>query len=96
MAGREEVPLAAGAEGTLVDLYVPLAFPDYWPEPIAARPSPPGAAAELLAASAGAGANVVAIGPYTNLALTEAGRPGLLRSAGVVVMGGHARGLSPP
>ena len=92
MAEREEVPLAAGAEGTLADLYVPLAFPEYWPEEIGARPSPPGAAVDLLAASAEAGATVVAIGPYTNLALVEAVRPGLLRSAGVVVMGGHVTG----
>jgi len=89
LAGRREVPVAAGAEGTLSELYVPLAFPDYWPEPIAPRPSPPGAALELLAASAEAGATIVAIGPSTNLALLEVLRPGLLRSAGVVVMGGH-------
>jgi inosine-uridine nucleoside N-ribohydrolase len=68
---------------------VPFEFPDYWPEPIAPRPSSPGRALELLAENAEAGATVVAIGPYTNLALLEAARPGLLRSSGVVVMGGH-------
>src|SRR5205814_1789302 len=89
LAGREGVPVAAGAEGTLSDLYAPLAFPEYWPEPVPPRPSPPGAALELLASNASSGATVVAVGPYTNLALLEAARPGLLRSAGVVVMGGH-------
>ena len=50
LAGREDVPLAAGAEGTLAEPMVPFEFPDYWPEPIRRRPSPPGAALELLAA----------------------------------------------
>ncbi|MFL5796824.1 MAG: nucleoside hydrolase [Actinomycetota bacterium] len=89
LAGREDVPVAAGAEGTLGHQMVPFAFPDYWPEPVPPRPAPPGAATDLLAASAEAGATIVAIGPYTNLAMVEAARPGLLRSAGVVVMGGH-------
>jgi inosine-uridine nucleoside N-ribohydrolase len=89
LAGREDVPLLAGAEGTLAEPMVPSAFPDYWPEPIRPRPSRPGEALALLAANAEAGATVVAIGPYTNLAILEAARPGLLRRATVVVMGGH-------
>jgi purine nucleosidase len=89
LAGREDVPVIAGAEGTLAEPMMPLEFPDHWPEPIRSRASPPGAALELLAAGAGAGAAVVAVGPYTNLALLEAARPGLLGRATVVVMGGH-------
>jgi hypothetical protein len=52
LAGREEVPLAAGAEGTLAEPMVSFELPDYWPEPIRPRPSGPGAALELLAAAA--------------------------------------------
>ena len=89
LAGRGDVPLRAGAEGTLAEPMVPFAFPDYWPEPVEPCPSPPGEALELLAASAAAGATVVAVGPYTNLAMLEALRPGLLAAAGVVIMGGH-------
>ena len=49
---------------------------------------PERAAIELLGASIDAGATVVAIGPYTNLAQLEAGRPGGLAQASVVLMGG--------
>jgi inosine-uridine nucleoside N-ribohydrolase len=90
LAGRTDVPVAAGAEGSLGGLALSdLILPDYWPEPVPARPSPPGAAVDLLLSSVEAGATVVAIGPYTNLAALEAARPGMLASTGVVVMGGH-------
>lgn len=41
------------------------------------------------------GATIVAIGPYTNLALLQAARPGLLASVRVVVMGGYVRPPGP-
>jgi purine nucleosidase len=50
--------------------------------------SPDGAAVALLDRSVGEGATIVAIGPYTNLALLERARPGRLSGARVVVMGG--------
>ena len=87
-AGREDVPVKAGAEGSIAGLFSPLAFPDYWPEPITPRPSPIGEAFDLMEASLDAGATIVAVGPYTNLALFEAARPGVL-AGNLVVMGGH-------
>ena len=101
-AGRGAVPVAAGAAGSLGGFGVRPDFPDlslHWPEPIVPEPSPPGAALDLLAKNAEAGATIVCIGPWTNLALLEAARPGLLASTRVVVMGGYVRpprpGLGP-
>jgi inosine-uridine nucleoside N-ribohydrolase len=93
LAGRDDIPVAAGAEGSLGGYFIPLEFPDVWPEPIAPAPSPPGAAIDLLGASVDAGATVVAIGPFTNLAAFEAARPGSLAEVPVVVMGGW---ITPP
>jgi inosine-uridine nucleoside N-ribohydrolase len=99
LAGRDQIPVVAGAADSFGGLFVPLAFPDYWPEAIEPRPSPPGAALELLDASIDADATVVAVGPYPNLAAFETWRPGALAEAGTVVMGGHvpaaAEGLPP-
>jgi purine nucleosidase len=93
LARRSEIPVAAGAEGSLGGYFVPLEFPDVWPEPIDPAPSPPGAALELLEASVATGASVVAIGPYTNLAMFEAALPGRLADVPVAVMGGW---VTPP
>ncbi len=92
LAGREEIPIAAGAEGSLAGFRSPAGVTDihrYWPEPPDPRPGPPGQALDLLARSIAARATVVAIGPFTNLALLEAARPGILASVDVVLMGGH-------
>jgi inosine-uridine nucleoside N-ribohydrolase len=98
LAGREDVPVAAGAGGSLGGYRFSHDLADlsrYWPEPVEPLPSPPGAALDLLAASAEAGATIVAIGPQTNLALLEAARPGLLAATRVVVMGGYVRPPGP-
>jgi inosine-uridine nucleoside N-ribohydrolase len=90
IAGRPHVPVVAGAVSSLAEPMVPFWIPaNYWPEPVDPRPSPPREALELLEANVESGAIVVAIGPYTNLAMLEAARPGLLASAALTVMGGH-------
>ncbi|HZM31796.1 MAG TPA: nucleoside hydrolase [Acidimicrobiales bacterium] len=91
LAGRV-VETAAGAGRSLTTGGEMGGLPDhatYWGSAdVPPRPGPVGAAVELLAASVEAGATIVAIGPYTNLGLLEAARPGLLATASVVLMGG--------
>lgn len=88
LAGRDDIPIAAGAERSLSHDRV--AGPDerYWPRDVAARPAAPGAALDLMHRNIEAGATVIAIGPYTNLGLLETLRPGSLARVPVVVMGG--------
>ena len=89
-----DIPVAAGAGVSLTTLRVADPVVDderYWPATLPARPSPPGAALDLLDRSIAAGATIVGIGPYTNLALLEVARPGSLGRVPVVVMGGWVR-----
>lgn len=99
LARRRDIPVAAGAGASLTTGSPMGDLPDharYWgPDPVRARPSPEGPALDLLAASVQAGAVVVGIGPYTNLALLEKARPGSLRQCAVVVMGGWVRPPAP-
>jgi inosine-uridine nucleoside N-ribohydrolase len=90
IAGREDIPLAAGAEASSTSLGRAdhVIEEAHWPIGIVPRPSPPGAALDLLERSLDAGATLVAIGPYTNLALLEIARSGSLNRQPVVVMGG--------
>jgi inosine-uridine nucleoside N-ribohydrolase len=67
-------------------------FPDenaYWPEVIQPEPGPAVDAIALLDRSVEQEATIVAIGPFTNLALLEQRSLGLLRRAHLVLMGGH-------
>ncbi len=96
LAGRNDIPVAAGAEVSLTTRQCPGGIPDderYWPSPVRPRPSPPGAALDLLDRSINQGATIVAIGPCTNLALLEVARPGELARVPVVMMGGS---IGPP
>jgi inosine-uridine nucleoside N-ribohydrolase len=102
LAGRDDIPVAAGAEVSLTTRRVadPVTGDErYWPATLARRPSPPGAALDLLAHSIETGATIVAVGPFTNLALLEVTRPGNLARVPVVAMGGWthppADGLPP-
>ena len=91
LVSRLEVPLAAGAAATLTEgKQWPSTCGDarYWSEPVAPRPSPPGAMLELLQRSIVSGATIVAIGAFTNLALLEILAPGSLRDVPVVATAG--------
>jgi purine nucleosidase len=90
-AGREDIPVAAGAD--VADGYYPypLGLPPeerYWPEPVSPSPNPPEEAVALLKGSIEQGAAVIGIGPYTNLALLEKMHPGILAQTHLFLMGG--------
>jgi purine nucleosidase len=91
LANRNDVPIAAGADVSLGCYRGRPGFPEessYWPEPVRAVPGPLDAALDLLEENIQQGAIVVAIGPYTNLALLEMRSPGALRAAKLFLMGG--------
>ncbi len=91
LAGRAGIPVAAGAGRSLTTLRRadPVTGDErHWPLDLPPRPAPPGAALDLLDRSVSAGATVIGIGPYTNLALLEICRPGRLAGVPVVLMGG--------
>jgi purine nucleosidase len=92
LAGQEHIPVAAGADAALGCFHPWPALPAeerYWPEPIPAAPSPLDNALILLEDSIDREATIVAIGPYTNLALLERRKPGILQRARLFLMGGH-------
>lgn len=91
LAGRRGIPVATGARGFLGGVpHFPGAQDDrYWPGITLDPPGAPGEALDLLARNIAAGSRVVVIGPFTNLALLEAMRPGTLAAADIVVMGGY-------
>jgi inosine-uridine nucleoside N-ribohydrolase len=98
LAGRTEVPVAAGADGAWYQYRDALALPieaDYWPEPVPASHNPFADALELLRQSVAAGATIIAIGPYTNLALFDQAYPGQLARVPIFLMGGHVRPAPP-
>jgi inosine-uridine nucleoside N-ribohydrolase len=92
LAGREDIPVAAGADVSL-DCYRSWhGLPDensYWPEPVPPAPTSLDQALTLLERSIEQGAVVAAIGAFTNLALVEKRSPGILRHAKLYLMGGY-------
>jgi len=95
LVGRSDVPVAAGADVASGHYRVSggVHAADYWPERIDPRPGRLEDALTLLERSIEMGATIVAIGPYTNLALLEERHPGILREASICLMGGY---LWPP
>jgi len=101
LAGRDGIPVTAGAGRSMTTLQSaePVTGDErYWPAGLPCCPAPPGAALDLLHRNIERGATLVAIGPWTNLALLEIARPGSLSRAPVVATGGWtglADGLPP-
>jgi len=92
LEGREDVPVAAGADTAQGFYPYELGYPSeerYWPEAVSAYPTPPEKAIQLLKDSIEQGAVIVGIGPYTNLYLLEQQFPGILRDAKLFLMGGY-------
>ena len=92
LAGRDDVPVAAGADASLERDRLWQGLPDeaaYWPEPIEPYPGPFDRALDLLERNIADGATVVTIGALTNLALLELGSPGILKRARLYTMGGY-------
>jgi purine nucleosidase len=92
LAGREDIPVAAGADVSLGCYREKLGYPpddEFWPEPVAAAPGPVDDALELLKESIERGATIVGTGPFTNFALLEQKYPGLAREATLFLMGGY-------
>lgn len=100
LAGRHDIPVAAGAASFLGGIphdpgtHDARYFPGFDFEAPLER-TRPGAFLDLLTASIKRDAGVLAIGPYTNLAMIETIRPGDLSRVPVTVMGGHL-GTPPP
>jgi len=92
LAGRDDIPVAAGADVSGSYYRVRPGWPDesvYWPEPVRPAPTPLERALSLLEDSIEQGAVLVAIGAFTNLALLEKRAPGILRRAKLYLMGGY-------
>jgi purine nucleosidase len=92
LAGRDDIPVAAGADASLDCYRIYPGLPDevvYWPEPIPPAPAPLDRALDLLQRSIEQGAIIAAVGAYTNLALLEKRSPGILCSANLFLMGGY-------
>ena len=98
LAGRRDVPVAAGADVSLGHYQLGAGLPPeerYWPAPVPPSPGPLEAALDLLKQSIEQEAIVVAIGSSTNLSLLEQRFPGTLGRAKLFIMGGCVK-PSPP
>ena len=98
LAGRPDIPVAAGADVSEGYYRYKLEFPpeeENWPEPVPPRPGSSDEALALLKASIEQGAALVGIGPYTNLRLLDEKNPGILKQTKLYLMGGHIFDMPP-
>jgi inosine-uridine nucleoside N-ribohydrolase len=96
LAGRQDIPVAAGVEARWQGFRFEQPLPDehdYWRGEISPFSTPLEQALDLLEASIRQGAHVVAIGAYTHLAMLEERQPGILADARITLMGGF---IHPP
>jgi purine nucleosidase len=92
LAGRADIPVAAGADVSLGCYRFRPAYPneeECWPEPVHPSPNALDEALELLKRSVEQEAVLIGVGPFTNFALLEKRYPGILREASVYLMGGY-------
>ncbi|MCI0395233.1 MAG: nucleoside hydrolase [Chloroflexi bacterium] len=92
LAGRQDIPVAAGADVSLDCYRSRPGLPDeavYWPEPVPPAPTSLDQALSLLERSIEQGAIIAAVGPFTNLALLEKRSSGILGHARLYLMGGY-------
>lgn len=92
--GRSGIPVMAGTRVGLTRTERLDPMTAYWPAGIAPLPAPePGASIEVIERSMWKRATMAVIGPYTNAAMFERVRAGLLRERRIVHMGGF---ITPP
>lgn len=91
--GRNDIPLCAGAKMGLSSSETPGIRHEFWPDVSPLPPSEPGQSIATIERSMWMRSALVLIGPYTNGAMFERVRAGLLRSRRVVHMGGF---IDPP
>ncbi len=92
LEGRNDIPVAAGAEISQGYYRYELGLPleeRYWPEPVQPSPNPVEVAVNLLRRSIELGATIVGIGPFTNFYLLDIQYPGILSQAKLFLMGGY-------
>lgn len=98
LAGRRDIPVAAGADVSAgYYRFNPEYPPDHenWPEPVTPRPGPSDVALSLLKSSIDKGATLVGIGQFTNFMLLDRKYPGILKHANLFLMGGYVYSAPP-
>lgn len=91
LAGREDIPVKAGADISGGHYSSEPAYPDetkHWPEPVTPVANPVDEALKLLRSSIEQRAAIVCVGQYTNLFLLDQKYPGILKDAELYLMGG--------